>query len=180
MPVDPVIPSILDRTCEPPISNRRAWCPWGRVHRSSSGAARAMTLVEMSMVVVIIGTMSAVVIMRLGGQSFGQPGLRATARLLALDLRHARVLAITEGTNHYVGFNSDGWSVFRRDSPSDVPREASRTLPSNMGGSISAWDFEFDPTGAALAAFTCDLSSSGATYRIRVIMVTGATTVQKL
>ena len=140
---------------------------------------RAMTLIELIAVVTIIGILSAVVLMRLGGGSFGRPSVDAFSRQLSVDLRYTRSMAITQKVNHYLGFDSAGYTIFRRDSP-DVVVNPRQPLPKGVGGSISAWNFEFEPSGAALAGYWANLSSSGVTYRVEVILVTGTTTVRKL
>lgn len=144
------------------------------------GGIRGMTMVELIMVVTMIGVLTAVVIMRIGPESLGRPGVRATARRLGLDLRHARSLAVTEQTNHYVRFDATGYTIYRRDTPSDVAVDVRRTFPKGMSAAPTASDFEFEPTGAALASYTCDLSGSGVTYRVNVIGATGTTTVSEL
>lgn len=130
--------------------------------------------------VTLFGILSAVVISRIGLGSLGRPGVRAYARQLAVDLRYARSLAITTGTNHYAKFSSNGFQIFRRDSPSDVAVDQFRMLPKGLGRTISASDFEFEPAGSALAAYQCDLFDSGVTYRVRVILGTGTATVEEL
>ena len=153
--------------------------PPGRTPLSPAQPA-GMTLVEVLLVVVLIGIMSAVVITRLGSGGVGRPGVKASARRLALDLRHARSLAITEGINHYVSFDPQGYTIFRRAGGSDVAVESYRTFPKGVAVSVSAGTAEFDPTGAALAAFQCDVVGSGVTYRVQVIVATGTTTVSEL
>ncbi|MCH8241148.1 MAG: type II secretion system protein [Planctomycetes bacterium] len=140
---------------------------------------RAMTLIELIAVVAIIGILSAVVLMRVGDGSFGRPSVNAFTRQLSVDLRYTRSMAITQKVNHYLGFDSSGYTIFRRDSP-DVVVHPRQPLPKGVGGSISAWNFEFEPSGAALAGYWANLSSSGVTYRVEVILVTGTTTVRKL
>ncbi len=147
-----------------------------RQHRRVTG----FTLIETAAVVVMIGILSSVVLVRIGYGSLGRPGVRTLAQQLALDLRHARGLAIAEGVNHYVGFNPNGFGIFRRATPRDIAVEDARSVPRGIGGTISAWNFEFDPTGAALAGYWCDLYASGVTYRIAVVVATGTVTVTKL
>lgn len=143
-------------------------------------SARAMTLIELIAVVAIVGILSAVALMRIGGGGFGRPSVDAFSRQLSVDLRYTRSMAITEKTNHYLGFDSTGYTIFRRDSPVDIVVNPRQPLPRGIGGSISTWNFEFEPSGAALAAYWADLSISGVTYRVEVIPVTGTTTVRKL
>jgi len=139
-----------------------------------------MTLIELLAVVMIVGIFSSVALMRVGNGSFGRPSVDAFSRQLSVDLRYTRSMAITKKANHYLGFDSTGYTLFRRDSPTDIMVQPRRPLPQGVGGTISTWNFEFEPSGAALAAYWCDLSSSGVTYRVEVIPVTGTTTVRKL
>jgi len=143
-----------------------------------------MTLVELLVVVGLLGVLSAVVITRLGPWTIGNPGARAVARRLALDLRHARALAIAEGTNHYLGFDSDGanllgYTIYRVSSPEDIPVETYRTFDSGVTATGSTTRAEFMPTGAALGAHTFVVSGSTENYTVTVIAATGTTTVSK-
>ncbi len=165
--------------------NATVRCPQGRVTRSVGDTprmrfVRAMTLIELIAVVTIIGILSAVVLMRVGGGSFGRPSVNAFSRQLSVDLRYTRSMAITQKANHYLGFDATGYTIFRRDTPADVVVNPRQPLPQGVGGSISTWNFEFEPSGAALAGYWADLSSPGVTYRVEVILVTGTTTVRKL
>lgn len=159
--------------------------PCALVRQSVSGApivgrVRGLTLVELLAVVTIVGILSTVVIARLGSGSLGRPGVKAAARRLSLDLRHARSLAITNRINHYARFDAAGYTIYRRDTPTDIAVEARRTFPQGVTADVTASDFEFEPTGAALATYTCELSGSGVTYRVKVIGATGTTTVKEL
>lgn len=160
--------------------NLRGLTPRRRHTAASVGRASGMTLIELLAVVMIVGILSTVVISRLGSGSLGRPGVNAAARRLALDLRHARSLAITKRINHYVRFDAAGYTIYRRDTPTDVAVEARRTFPQGVTAAVTASDFEFEPTGAALASYQCDLSGSGVTYRVQVIGATGTSTVNKL
>lgn len=167
--------------CERNAADR---CPHARMTQPAQDTprtrfVRAMTLIELIAVVTIIGILSSVVLMRLGGGSFGRPSVHAFSRQLSVDLRYTRSMAITQKVNHYLGFDSTGYTIFRRDSP-DVVVNPRQPLPKGVEGSISDWNFEFEPSGAALAGYWANLSSSGVTYRVEVILVTGTTTVRKL
>lgn len=156
------------------LTPRRGYTP------ASVGRGRGMTLLELLVVVAIVGILSTVVITRIGFGGLGRPTVSAAARRLALDLRHTRGLAIAERMNHYVRFDATGYTVYRRETPTDVVVEARRTFPQGISAAPTGTDFEFEPTGAALATYTCDLSGSGVTYRVKVIGATGTTTVRKL
>ena len=158
----------------------RALTPRRRHTIAPVGRARGMTLVELLAVVTIVGILSTVAIARLGSGSLGRPGVMAAARRLALDLRHTRSLAITKRINHYARFDAAGYTIYRRDTPTDVAVDARRTFPQGVTAVVTASDFEYEPTGAALATYTCELSGSGVTYRVKVIGATGTTTVKEL
>ncbi len=144
--------------------------------------AGGMTLLEVLMVVVIVGIMSAVVIPRLGPGGIGNPGARAVARRLALDLRHARSLAIATGTNHYVGFDAagaalTGYTIYQTASPTDIAVEAYRSFGQGVTATGSGTRAEFSPTGAALGAYSFVVSGPSQDFTVTVITVTGAITV---
>lgn len=146
------------------------------VHSRRSG----MTLIELLLVVVIVGILTSVTLMRLGSGGLGRPGVHAVARRIALDIRHARSLTITQGINHYLGFDPAGYTIYRRDTPTDEVVENYRTFPQGITRSISAFEFEFEPTGSALGAYQCDVLGFGVTYRIVVVIATGAVIVTQL
>lgn len=141
-----------------------------------------MTLIELMAVVVLLGTLSAVLIVRLGPQSIGNPGARAVARRLALDLRHARALAIAQGVNHYVGIDADGtdvlgYTLYRTDSPADVVVESYRRIERGVTATSGTTRIEFAPTGAALAGGAITISGPTENHTVTVIAATGAVTV---
>jgi len=141
-----------------------------------------MTLLELLLVISIAGVLAAVVIARLGPQNIGNPGARAVARMLSLDLRHARSLAISQGTNHYVGFDADGanllgYTIYRTSSPADIAVEAYRTFDRGVTATGSTTRIEFTPTGTALGACTIVVSGTSKNYTVTVIAATGTTTL---
>lgn len=139
-----------------------------------------MTLIELMLVVIIVGILTTVTLLRVGAGGLGRPGVQAVVRRIALDIRHARSLAITEGINHYVGFDPAGYTIYRRESPTDEVVENYRTFPQGITRNISAFEFEFEPIGSALGAYQCDVIGFGVTYRVVVVIATGAVIVTKL
>lgn len=142
----------------------------------------AVTLIELLVVVMIIGVMTAVVVGRLGLPSIGNPGAQATARRLALDLRLARISAITERSHHYVGFDVagsvlTGYTVYRVASPSDVAVESYRTLDRGITITSGAVRAEFNPAGQALGSYSFTVSGPTRDYTVNVIAATGTVTV---
>jgi prepilin-type N-terminal cleavage/methylation domain-containing protein len=148
------------------------------------GDRRAVTLIELLVVVMIIGVMTAVVVGRLGAPSIGNPGAQATARRLALDLRLARISAISSGSNHYVGFdvsgtNLTGYTIYRVALPSDVVTESYRRLDRGVTIASGAVRAEFDPAGQALGGFVYTVAGSTQDFTVHVIAATGAVTVSE-
>lgn len=141
-----------------------------------------MTLIELIMVVVLLGTLMAVVVPRLGTGTLGRPGAAAVARRLALDLRYARSLAIAEGVNHYVGFdvsgsNLVGYTIYRKATPSDLVVESYRTFARGLTVTGSTTRAEFTPSGIALGGYTFVVSVTTQTHTVTVIAATGAAMV---
>ena len=141
-----------------------------------------MTLIELLAVVLITGIMSTVLIMRLGLPSIGNPGARAVARRLALDLRHARSLAIAQGVNHYAGFDSSGpaltgYTIYREAGATDVAVESYRAFEKGVTATGAATRAEFEPGGTALAGYSFVVTGPTQSYTVTVIAATGTTTV---
>lgn len=156
----------------------------GRASRSIPRAG-AMTFVELLMAIGLLALLSTVIVARLGTGSIGGPGARAVARRLALDLRHARSLAIAEGTNHYVLFDGEpsslvGYTIYRAASPDGIPVESYRVIDYGLAASGSTTRAEFTPTGAALGAYTFTISGGSESIVVAVIAATGTTTVEAL
>lgn len=141
-----------------------------------------MTLIEVLAVVLIVGIMSSVLIMRLGLPSVGNPGARAVARRLALDLRHARSLAIAQGVNHYLGFDAGGemltgYTIYREAGANDVAVESYRAFERGVTATSAATRAEFEPGGTALAGYSFIVAGPTQNYTVTVIAATGTTIV---
>ncbi len=141
-----------------------------------------MTLIELLSVVLIVGIMSSVLIMRLGLPSIGNPGARAVARRLALDLRYARSLAIAQSVNHYLGFDGSGsaltgYTIYRELGATDVAVESYRTFERGVTATGAATRAEFEPDGTALAGYSFVVTGPTQSYTVTVIAATGTTVV---
>lgn len=148
----------------------------------SSNPHKGMTLIELLAVVMIVGIMSSVLIMRLGPMSIGNPGAKAVARRLTLDLRHARSLAIATGVNHYLGFDVSGssltgYTIYREAGATDPAVESYRNFERGVTATGSTTRAEFDPTGAALGGYSFVVTGTTQSFTVTVIAATGTTTV---
>ena len=149
--------------------------------RHDAGRPAALTLIEVLLAAVLLGILSSVVLIRLGSQSIGNPGAQAMARRLALDLQHARSLAITERVNHYVGFDANGsslqgYTIYRTASPSDIAVEEYRSFNRGVTATGNTTRAEFNPTGAALSGYSFQVSGPSENHTVTVIAATGLTT----
>ena len=152
--------------------------------RHAVAQSGGFSLIEVLLAVVLVGILSSVVVIRLGSQSIGNPGAQAMARRLALDLQHARSLAITERVNHYVGFDANGsslqgYTIYRTASPSDIAVEAYRSFNRGVTATGSTTRAEFSPTGAALSGYSFQVSGPSENHSVTVIAATGLTMVSQ-
>ena len=103
-----------------------------RHQRRTRNAARAFTLIEILVVVVILGIAAAIVVPAIGSRN----DLKATsaARMMMADLIYAQNRSISQQKPHYVRFNAgaETYEIFEQMSPSTVyikhPVEASNFI----------------------------------------------------
>jgi type II secretory pathway pseudopilin PulG len=146
---------------------------------------RAMTMLEMVIVVVFIGIFAALALPRLGPTLLSNFGSEADARRLALDLLQAQRYAITTGDNHFIQFvmsgsNATGYTVMRRTGGTTTAVDAPHTFASQVTVTPSAANAEFQFDGSALASYQIDLVGPNQTWRVTVVQITGAIKAVKL
>lgn len=145
---------------------------------------RGFTLIELIMVLVIVGVMSAYVAAR---WSPGDSAVHAEAAQLARDLRHAQALAMSHGTPlDFVagggGYSvSDGGGVIQ-DPARGGPFQHNLASGVTRGGSCVTVGFDTlgrPVTGGNLMAGACThvLSGPSVTSTVTLIPVTGFVTV---
>jgi prepilin-type N-terminal cleavage/methylation domain-containing protein len=149
-----------------------------------AAARRAMSLLELSAVVFIIGLVAMMAAARYGASTIADVGADGFARRIALDCLHARHLAIATGDNHMLRFTSSGgsateYALYRRQGGSTTRIDEVHAVPDGVtvttGG---ATDVEFNFTGEALALYSIGVEAPDRTISVTVLQVTGKAFVE--
>jgi len=140
---------------------------------------RAMSLLELTIVVAILGLLSVASISRYGHSALASGGAEGFARKLSLALVHARRSTISTGDNHYLQLTTSGSSIasyalFRRTSGGDVQVDEIRSVPQEVAVTSSATTLEFDFEGAALGAYSIDIAGPNRSWQVSTVILTGA------
>jgi type II secretory pathway pseudopilin PulG len=168
-----------------PVKVRLATSRRSSSHRMTRRVTRrAVTLLELTGVVLIVGLVGAMAASRFGGSTVADVGAQGFARRLALDCLQVQRRAISKGDNHLLRFtiasgNATHYALYQRQGGSVVLLDDVRTVPSNVtvttGGAV---DLEFTFTGEALASYTITVQSPNRTRTVNVYQVTGQAVVQ--
>ena len=143
---------------------------------------RAMSLLELTAVIAIVGLLAVASITRYGYSALGNGGAEGFARKLSLALSHARRSTISTGDNHYLllttsGSNVTSFALFRRASGGDVQVDQTRSVPSDVTVTSGATTLEFDFDGSALAAYSISVAGPDRSWTVSAVAVTGAVQV---
>lgn len=155
---------------------------------SSPGPAvrRGLTLLELTIVLVLIGIFTAVAMARLGKTSIANFASRGDARRLALDLHQVQRRAISTGDNHYLEFVSSGgqvtgYRIYRRLAGGGTQEvEGLRDFLHGETVATTHNQLEYTFSGAALAAYEVTFTGPNQTRRVSVVPATGAVRVVQL
>lgn len=145
-------------------------------------ARRAMSFLELTAVMAIVGLLTITAITSLGSSTLSNSGAEGFVRKLALALAHARRATIATGDNHYLELtpsaaNATSVTLYRRMTNGNVPVDVSRPIPAGVTLSSSHAVLEFDFDGAALAGYSLDVAGNNRSWNIAVITLTGLATV---
>ena len=143
---------------------------------------RAMSLLELTVVVAILGLLTIASITRFGHAAIENGGAEGFTRKLSLALVHARRSTISTGDNHYLqlatsGGNVISYALFRKASGGDIQVDQTRTVPQGVTVTSAATTLEFDFEGAALAAYSVSISGPNRSWDVSIIALTGAVLV---
>jgi len=146
---------------------------------------RAMSLLELTLVVALLGLLALGAISRYGEHALGDGGAEGFARKLALSLVQARRSTIATGDNHYLQLTISGgsvtsYSLVRRASGGDVQVDQTRTVPLNVTVTSAASVLEFDFEGSALGTYSITVAGPDRSWGVSVVMLTGATRVTEI
>jgi prepilin-type N-terminal cleavage/methylation domain-containing protein len=146
-------------------------------------ARRAMTLLELTVVVAIVGLLSVMAATRYGATTMADVGAQGFARRLALDCSQARQRAIATGENHLVrttivGGKVTQYAVYRRSGASTTQVDQLNFVPADVNVTSSATDLEFTFTGEGVASYTVTVQAPDRTWTVTVPQVTGRAQVQ--
>ena len=144
---------------------------------------RAMSLLELTIVVAILGLLSVAAVTRYGHDSLNNGGAEGLARKLALSLNYARRCTISTGENHYLklintGSGIDSYAIFNRVSGAQV--DETRTVPEGLTVSSGNIDLEFDFDGSALFTYYIIIIGDKRIYQLTVDMLPGTVQIVKL
>jgi prepilin-type N-terminal cleavage/methylation domain-containing protein len=146
-------------------------------------ARRAMTLLELTAVVMIMGLVAVMAVTRNSANTIADVSGQGFARRLALDCSQARRRAIATGDNHLVqltilGGKATQYAVYRRTGGSTTLVDEVVTVPASVDVTPSTGDLEFTFTGEGLASYTITVQAPDRTWTVTVPQVTGKAFVQ--
>jgi type II secretion system protein H len=147
----------------------------------------AFTLVELVIVVLLVSILATMAVPSVS-EAFSDMQLRTCAQRTTSDIAHVRNLAVTNGEQRGIVFNSSGYSVVKLSANSrevmDHPiKHQAWTVSESEVSFLADFDDEsvltFDGTGAPSSAGTVMLTSNGRTITITVQAGTGRTSVSE-
>ena len=145
---------------------------------SREASRRAISLLELTIVVAILGLLTVASISRYGHNAVGNGGAEGYARKLALSLLQARRSTIATGDNHFLQLTSSGgfvtdYALIRRASGGDTQVDETRTVPSDVTVTCADSELEFDFEGSALGSYSVTVAGPDRTWTVSVVMLTG-------
>lgn len=143
-----------------------------------SGECRAFSLLELTVVLVLVGLVAAAAIGRFGHETLQNLDAEGYARRLALDLTQARQATIASGDNHYLSLTESGgnvtsYAMFRTDAGGDVQVTPDAPTPTGLTVTASHTTLEFDFDGTALGAYDVDVAGPHRSWSVTSVPLTG-------
>ena len=135
---------------------------------------RALTLIELIVVITLLGVFASAVMMRLGASVFADTGARIEARLMSNALLRSQRAAIQTGDTHGLIFHGPhssvtGWSIFqRRPDGTRVTIEPTHHFASEVDVSTNHAEVEFDFEGNGTTTFHAKLTGPNRAYEVHV------------
>lgn len=146
---------------------------------------RAMSFLELAIVVSIVGLLTAAAITTFGSSTLSNGGAEGYTRKLALALIHARRATISTGDNHFVQLSPSAasptsFALYRRTGSGDVQVDVSRPIPQDVILTSSHAVLEFDFDGAALGAYSLTITGDNRSWTVSVVTLTGTVSVAEV
>jgi len=146
---------------------------------------RALTLLELTFVVAVLGLMATMAVTRFGHDAIANAGARGFVRKLALDMLQAQRRAISTGDSHYVQFQSangaiTGSTLYRCSAGGDTAVDSDRPVPRDVTVESSHMRCEYAFEGSALASYIITVAGPDRSWQIHVTSATGSVRVTEL
>ena len=140
---------------------------------------KAFTLIELILVVIFLGILSAIAVPRLQLAAISKQKAESLAAKIVTDFRRTRTLAISNAATNTMGFalNMTGtapyfaYEIVNLETAATIDSHIIDSAVSCSGGA----DFQFGPLGNLLIASDTELtiSAEGKTFTITIISATG-------
>ncbi len=145
---------------------------------------RAMSFLELAVVVAIVGLLASAAITSFGSSSLSSGSGAGFARKVSLAMVHARRATISTGDNHYLQLspsaaNVTSYALYRRTSSGNVQVDAARAVPNGVTVSSSHAVLEFDFDGTALAGYSLNVTANNRSWNLGVVTLTGSVSVSE-
>jgi type II secretory pathway pseudopilin PulG len=145
---------------------------------------RAMSFLELAVVVAIVGLLAVSAISTFGRSSLSNGSGEGFVRKISLALLHARRATISTGDNHYLQLspsaaNVTSYALYRRTSGGNVQVDVARTVPNDVTVSSSHAVLEFDFDGAALAGYSLNVTANDRSWNLSAVTLTGSVSVSE-
>jgi len=142
---------------------------------------RGVTLIEVMMLIATIGMLTVMAIPRT--VHMDKHTAYTVAHRLAVDIRYARRLAITNAKDHIVRFSPiggpyTGYRILRKEDAGETQVGEFRWIPERIT-CTGTEEFTFQPRGNASSDGTVSLSAGSNQYNVNVIATTGRCEEQK-
>lgn len=140
---------------------------------------KALSLVEVLLVVFFIGILAVIAVPRLNTAVISRYKAEVAAKKIVTDLRRTRGLAISKAVNNTQGFELrllgpgpyTGYEIVNLDTTATVD---SHTIDPQVTVAGTANEFDFGPLGNLTSTYTqITVSAEGKTFTINIIRATG-------